>query len=392
MRVLFAYECGSGLGHVIRIAEIAARLKRNGVDSVLASYRLDDIEPFARDFDDVLQAPVWPMFFDYTQRDLERENLSYASLLANLGLRDSHHVAINQRAWLRLLDQCNPSIVVADYAPGAVLAAKGRCPSLQIGSPFYTPALDDETFPPFLLEQPDVAGLDAGILDAIRAAARQLGRSEPAGFRDTVIADKSMPMGFAEFDPYLHCRREPLLHPDMVTGEPLARGEGEAVYVYLPSWMQSNDVLVAALCTLGLPIKLFTAGPNAGTSDTLRQYGVQLADALFSPQELAKSARLFLHHGGTGSCQIGLMAGVPQIIIESDLEKIFNSRALTALGVCRSLNYYRLTLPKIRDVITEAFNDTLLQQRSCYLTGDFRARLRGPHPHDVVVDHILSYR
>ena len=247
MRALLAYECGYGLGHLIRLAEIARRLRRHGIESVLASYRLDDADQFADAFDRVVQGPVWPSYFASERALLTGYGPSFATALVNMGFHVSRYVAINQRAWATIIDDARPFVIVADFAPGAVLAAKGRCPSLQVGGPFSTPALEGEVFPAFLEDQPTDGSQEPKILSSIQEAMHRLGRAVPDALQHAVIGDESLPMAFAEFDPYQRCRSEPLLLPDMVSSTAVKRGQGDAVYAYLPEWMQHNDVLMAAL-------------------------------------------------------------------------------------------------------------------------------------------------
>lgn len=390
MRVLLAYECGYGLGHLKRLADTAQRLRARGIGSVLASYRLDDADEFAAAFDRVVQGPVWPSYFA-TQRAL-RTNFgpSYATVLANMGFHVPRYVAINQRAWATILDDNRPSAVVADFAPGAVLAAKGRCPSLQIGGPFSTPALAGEVFPAFLPDQSTDGSLERKILGAIQEAMRGLGRPVPDTLAQAILGDESLPMAFAEFDPFRGCRVEPLLLPDMVAPEPVPRGRGERVYVYLPEWMQHNDVVMAALCSLRMPTRVFMPHIGDELAASLRSRGVEFAAAPFSGAELAGSAAVFLHHGGLGSSQIGLLAGVPQVTIEIDVDKMVNGRALAELGVGRSLSYPRLTLPDVRDAVTASAEDAAMQERAVRVAEQMRARISGAHPLDTLVQRIAA--
>ena len=113
--------------------------------------------------------------------------------------------------------------------------------------------------------------------------------------------------------------------------------------------------------------------------------------APFSIEELTRSARVFVHHGGFGSSQIGIVAGVPQVTVEIDMEKIVNGRALTTLGVGRSLNFHRLTLPSLRDAVTALFHDVSMQQRASDVSNEFCQRLSGPPALDTLVERILVY-
>ena len=122
----------------------------------------------------------------------------------------------------------------------------------------------------------------------------------------------------------------------------------------------------------------------------LQRYGVELSPTPFSIKELARSARVFLHHGGTGCCHLGLVAGVPQIAIVSDMEKAVNGRALTMLGAGRTIDYSRLTLPSLRQQTDEIFGDDNLHRHAADLGGTMRARLTGPDPIDIAAERILA--
>lgn len=390
MRVLLAYESGYGFGHLTRLAAIAQRLKKHGIDSVLASYRLDDAARFAEAFVRVVQAPVWPSFFASERTLLVKWGPSFADNLMNMGFGEARYIVANQLAWRGIIDDHDAIAVVADFAPGAVLAAKGRCPSIQVGGPFCTPALDGDRFPAFLPDKPTDGSLEPQILAAIAAAMRQLARPAPASLQDAVIGDESCPTSFPEFDPYLRHRTEPLLPPDMISlNGALPSGARDKVYVYLPEWVQHNDVVMAALCAMNLPVRLFMPHVSESLASTLKNFRVELADAPFSVAEIAASARVFLHHGGLGSCHVGLLAGVPQVTMEIDMEKIVDGRALTALGVGASLDYRRMTLPDIRDAATSLFNDEAAQARAQEFSIEARARLDGADPLGAMVEKII---
>ena len=388
-RVLLAYECGSGLGHLTRLASIARRLRAHDIETVLASFRLDDAEMFADAFDRILQAPVWPLHFTAGRVVLPQTGPSFATALANLGFCDPRHVTINQRTWSAMFEAWKPDVVVGDYAPGAMLAALGRCASMQVGTPFSTPALDGDRFPALVQGQSVDGALEQQILAAIQASCRGLGRPAPAGLA-VLMGDDSLPMGFSEFDPYRACRKEPLLLPDMLSPRLPQRLPGSVVYAYLPEWMQHNDIVMATLCALKLPVRLFMPNIERNLALDLQNRGVIAVENPFSIEELQASASVFLHHGGFGSCHIGLMAGVPQIALEADMEKTVNGHAIAAFKVGQSLNYHRITLPKLRDAIHAAAGDGLLQERAARTAGELGDRLRGPHPHDVVVQRVVE--
>ena len=118
MRVLLAYECGYGLGHLNRLAEIARHLKRHDIESVLASYRLDDADQFADAFSRVVQGPVWPSYFASERALRTGFGPSYATVLVNMGFQVSRFVAINQRAWATIIEDAQPFTTRRGFCAG----------------------------------------------------------------------------------------------------------------------------------------------------------------------------------------------------------------------------------------------------------------------------------
>ncbi|MGZ5808678.1 MAG: glycosyltransferase [Xanthobacteraceae bacterium] len=178
--------------------------------------------------------------------------------------------------------------------------------------------------------------------------------------------------------------------PDIGWVASASRREGDAIYCYLPDWMQYNDVLMASLCALKLPVRLFMPNIAVPLLADLQRYGVEPSLTPFSIKELARSARVFLHHGGFGSCHLGLVAGVPQIAIVSDMEKVVNGRALTTLGAGCAVDFTRLTLPALRQQANEIFDNEDIHRHAAELGGTMRARLTGPDPLDVVAERVFA--
>ncbi|NJM35621.1 MAG: hypothetical protein HC850_14020 [Rhodomicrobium sp.] len=150
---LFANEAGGGLGHIGRLAALAAEMKRRGWRTVLSMVRLRYTERFTAAFDSILPAPGWPgtmgeKWFRVLLGPKIRAS-SYAGILTGFGGGDPRAVAIQLRSWDGMFRLIEPDAVIGDYAPGAMIAAAGRLPSIAVGSGFTVPAVRGGFFQPF---------------------------------------------------------------------------------------------------------------------------------------------------------------------------------------------------------------------------------------------------
>ena len=138
-RVLCAWEFGGDLGHIHRLMPIARELRAMGHE---VSFALrDDLH---------LDAPISEGFEAFVAPRLRapaRPNpwpLSFAEVLLNIGFDDRAALAGAVRAWRSLYELLHPDIVVAEYAPTALLAARALdLPRVTVGAGFSVPVLGD---------------------------------------------------------------------------------------------------------------------------------------------------------------------------------------------------------------------------------------------------------
>src|SRR5437879_5870565 len=108
--VLFAWELGGGLGHVLRIKRLAARLAPRGVRLVAAVRNLPSARILVDDGIEVLQAPVWPGLLAGTA-GFEESSATFGDMLAGLGLADVKTLTAMLGGWDRLLALIDPDLI-----------------------------------------------------------------------------------------------------------------------------------------------------------------------------------------------------------------------------------------------------------------------------------------
>ena len=149
---LLGWEIGEQRGHVLRMQDIATRLRSQGFQIVWAVLRVDQLGGIAVAGEPVFQSPVWPAL--HLESALARprtRHFSHADLLADLGLRIPGAFYHLLMAWDGILVAARPDAVFADFAPALLSACRGRIPTVTAGIGFTLPPSNTKVFPRFPL-------------------------------------------------------------------------------------------------------------------------------------------------------------------------------------------------------------------------------------------------
>ena len=95
----------------------------------------------------------------------------------------SEAVADQMRAWRALYAQHDIDLVVADYAPGALLAARGRIPAIAVGVGYTLPPAGLEQFPALRPADRPLEVTDQDLLGRVNAALAMVGDAPRRGSR-----------------------------------------------------------------------------------------------------------------------------------------------------------------------------------------------------------------
>ena len=141
-RILLGWELGANRGHLVRLGNLARRLAAAGHDVAIAAQRLSR----AFDFPDgatLWQAPVWPRLLSNVGALGGAFPNTMGDILVRVGLDSDDALPSLIQGWDAILAAVRPDVVVADFAPALLCAARGRCPTLTVGIGFYVvpPAL-----------------------------------------------------------------------------------------------------------------------------------------------------------------------------------------------------------------------------------------------------------
>jgi rhamnosyltransferase subunit B len=350
--VLLGWELGANQGHIVRLTAIAEALRRRGVVPVLVAQRLDIVAPGP--WESVWQAPVWPGLLRTAAGAKPGRSGTLGDILGELGLDRAETSRGIVTGWDALLAAVQPAAVVADFAPLLLTAARGRIPTLAVGTGFTLPPAELDRFP--LLSPDSASAIEEGaLLQACAEGLRAAGREAPPSLPGLFAADVARPGVFPAFDPYAGVRSGSLSPPFTGGDPPRSAGEGREVFVYMTEDAPGAARLREGLIRSGLPVRGHFAGLPRAEARTLSDAGVRVEPTPVPLAEIVRSARLVVSHGGLGLTSALLLAGVPQIIVHYDLEKHLNGGAVRKLGVGASIALGRLDPEAFAEDLRTAF-------------------------------------
>jgi hypothetical protein len=202
-RALLAWEFGGDLGHARRALSIARQLRALGHEPALALADLAALDPSDARGLTCVQAPRLAL-----PRELAPSPLNASDILLNLGFADSQGLAGALLAWRGLFRLLQPDIVVADYAPTALLAARAHGISgVTVGTGFSNPPAG-RPMPAFRSWIPtdsvELAARDARLLGCVRESwlvseAQGLPPQEAA---EVFSADAQLICAWQDVDPF----------------------------------------------------------------------------------------------------------------------------------------------------------------------------------------------
>jgi hypothetical protein len=180
--ILYAWELGGGLGHLLRSLPLARKLAGRG-HRVIAALRELRRAGVMVDRHSATEPPrsggllsgapevqVLPApYLAWRIADPIEPVRTYADLLHNVGFAHVEDLRILTRAWQTIFALARPDVVLCDHSPTALLAASlDGIPTATIGTGFCCPPCDGESLPdlrPWLTKQGSgVGGQGSGTL------------------------------------------------------------------------------------------------------------------------------------------------------------------------------------------------------------------------------------
>lgn len=335
-RILLAWELGAGVGHLAAFRPLAEALLARGHQLTVAA---QDIGSGMLVFGDLpvqlLPAPVCTRQYG----GLAEPPLNYAEILMRYGYLDSAMLKALLRGWRGVLELSDAALVVADHAPTALLAARGRAIGrCAFGSPFLVPPpvsptpnmRDWLTVPAQRLQSSD-----ASVIGAINAALEP-GQPPLQALHELFEGVAALFVGIPELDPY--GPRAPDHFLGLHAGRSAAAavswpaGGGPRLFAYVRMDYPHIEACLAALAASAARCVVNLVG---ATPEIIARYGgprLTFSEGHVDMEVVAAQCDAAVCHSGMGMVNALLRAGKPLLLLPGHLEQFLLSRNVARLG------------------------------------------------------------
>ena len=334
-RIAFGWELGGEYGHVMSCAGLAGGLELHGhrIAFMFRELRQLAVIPEARNYD-VFQCPRSP-------REGEGMGLpqSYADIMLGCGYGRPAELAALLGGWRSLLARWKPDLLVADFSPTSLLAARTLgIPSVTYGNGFFVPPRASP-LPAFRFDAaPDAGRLarsDATALASVNQALAQFGSAPLERLAQVFETREDFLCTFPELDHY--GTREtsgywgPRVRFDRGTEVTWPEGPGKRIFVYVKTAMPQLDALIDLLRASPHRVVAYIPGLDEARRARLAGRGRIVADRPVKLDRFLRHCDLIVCHGGEVA-QGALMYGIPQVVFPGHYEQYLSARRLEQLG------------------------------------------------------------
>jgi UDP:flavonoid glycosyltransferase YjiC (YdhE family) len=334
-RIAFAWEMGGELGHAMACNSLgnAVRARGHHVGFMFRELgglsRLPDLAAH-----DVLQAPVPPG----VGQD-QPLPASFADILIGCGYDRPQTLANLLAGWFALLERWKPDLLVADFSPTALLAARVMgLRRVSYCNGFATPPRVTP-LPAFRFDAPIEAGrvaqADQRALATVNGALALLGVEPLDRLAQQFETDEDFLATFPELDAYAGRPVSGYWGPrvNFDTGKHVAwpAGQGKRIFVYLRQSSSLIDAVIDALAASPHRVVAFISDLDAERSARLRSPRRIVSDRPIRIAPLLKDCDLMVSHGGN-ICPGSLMSGVAQLVLPNQYEQYLTSQRILQIG------------------------------------------------------------
>ncbi len=334
-RIAFAWELGGEYGHAMACAWLASALQSRGhtIAFMFRELRQLTMLPETAAFD-IFQAPRAAR-----EGEVAVSPASYADILLGSGYADAKELTALLVGWRSLLEGWRPDLVVADFAPTALLAARSLdLPRVTFGNGFFVPppvsALPafryDETIAP-----ERIAAADASALASANAALAAVGMPPLARLCDQFDADEHFLCTFPELDHYQNRPASgywgPRFRLDRGLNIEWPDGQGKRIFVYVKRTLPQLDTLIDYLAATPHRIVAFIPDLEEPRRARLAARRRVVAERPVRLDLLMRQCDLIICHGGEIAAG-ALLRGVPQLVFPTHYEQYLTARRLEQVG------------------------------------------------------------
>ena len=332
MTILFTWECGAGLGHLVPMLPLSRELARRGHRVFVASrdvaragsvFANEPVTLLAAPFK--AGAPLRPIALPST----------FAHVLHNVGWEQPTELSGIVAAWRAMFELVGPDVIVFDHSPTALLASRGiAARRIVTGIGFYCPP--DQSPLPNLRPWQQIASetLVADEANLLQSANRVLEKNKQPTLQHVAQlyseVDDTFLQTFKELDHYRDRVGNPRYRGVWTAGggkpPQWPGGSGKRLYAYLKQFPALPHLLIR-LKGMGCPTLVFVDGIDEVTRRQFTCETMRFEAQRLDMRAAAAECDVAVLNANHGTAAALLLAGKPMLLLPVFLEQqIFAAR------------------------------------------------------------------
>lgn len=344
-------------------------MANRGHEPVFLLRELHAIETLGIDPILVLQAPIWlPQV-----NGLPEPPLSFAEILLRFGYHDANCLLGLITGWRSILNLLGVDAIVASHAPTALLAARTLdIPTVTLGSGFYVPPRVNPSpnmrpWMPAPIER--LTESDRMVTANINTVLNHHNKPPLSCLTELFDVDANLFCTFPELDHY-HPRIPEMQRGqycggifEIKRGEPVGwpTGLGKKILVYLRPEVRDFEAVMQALAALDCQVLAIIPGISANLKARLETPRCNILTSNLRLESVIAECDLAISYAGHGFVSAMLMAGVPLLLLPTQLEQFLLARRVCEIGAGALINP-ELAPPDYRQLLTEMLAQPPLKQ------------------------------
>jgi hypothetical protein len=336
-RIFIAWEIGDSLGHLARLCPIVNELSHRGHQLSFALAETTHLEFFTLD-KNVIVLPAPSATGQWSEKE---ELVCNSSILLQRGYRDINQLMPLIRFWHGLYRLVKPDMYLFDYAPTALLAARGsNKPKVICGSGFgsLVPGQPDCDLAPWVEDSAAVlSSHESSVVKTIIKVCDHFKYDPVHYLSDMYRCDFSLMSCIPELDEY---QRTPgataYFHHYHDAGDlPRPRWSGNGgtkVFCYLKAHLPQTMTVLDILADGDFDAICYCAGLDSSLAEKYRRQGLKLYLEPVFLADMLSDAHIVVCHAGKELVSQSLRCGVPLLLLPGQLEQYHASVTIERLG------------------------------------------------------------
>ena len=367
---LLAWEGGAGRGHVVSLRTVAEAVRdRFSFDAALC--RLDFKDELSGLCNPV-QGPWLPISREYRKARGNPVTSTWGEFMGDIGFRRPEILRESIGWWQGVMRQCDISLVIADCAPCALMAARGLgIPSVSIGTGYLAPPPNMESFPILLPRYSTRIYDEAEIVDMINSVVPEFGVPKLERLPEVYACNDQLVFTLEMLDPYTDWRTQPLL-PPIIGGIAEPTSGGDEIFIYFSTTEKSNPGLMEAIGNLEVPVRAFIPGIDDQAAEALTRRGIHVERSPVPVDLVARRSRLMVNAAQHGTLCLGLASGLPHVSVPQYREHEYYAKTVEGRGALISVEEADRNAERFRSIVLDAYEDAAMARRARDLADKLR--------------------